>query len=86
LHLAWYSRGENASKERRAELRRVADAKIDELEMQARVKIERMSCTAQTEIISTGLSDTAKLFLDKLPSVEVLMPAFDIKQSDLLTD
>jgi hypothetical protein len=86
LHLGWYSRGENASKERRAELRKIADARIDELEMQARTKIERMSITAQTEIISIGLSDTAKVFLEKLPSIEALMPELDVGKFDLLTD
>jgi hypothetical protein len=86
LHLGWYRRGENASKERRAELRKVADAKIDELEMQARVKIERMSLSAQTEVIANGLSDTARLFLEKLPSIEVLMPELEVVKFDLLTD
>jgi hypothetical protein len=86
LHLQWYGRGENAFRERRAELRKTADARIDELEMQARVKIERMSLVAQTEVVTNGLSDSARLFLEKLPSIEVLMPELEVGKFDLLTD
>src|SRR5690348_3800209 len=36
LHLSWYSRGENASGKRRAELRKVAESHIEALEKKAR--------------------------------------------------
>jgi len=37
ISLSWWGRGENASRERRAELRKVAYTKIDELEKQAKL-------------------------------------------------
>ena len=73
----WYRRGENASAERRAELRRVAYTEIAALEKRAVVEIERQSLIAQTELVAVGLSGAASAFLEQLPSVESLMPALD---------
>lgn len=75
LNLAWYRRGESEAKERRDELRRVAKAEIAAIEKSARSRIAAASVQAQTEIISTGLtSQAAVAFLEKLPTVESLMP------------
>lgn len=71
----WLERGENALKQRREELRRVAKAEIAAVEHQARVEIERMAIEAQTEIIAHGLSSQAsRAFLEALPTIEKLMP------------
>lgn len=84
IHIDWYSRGQNAVASRRAELRKVAKAKIAVVEKEALAKIERMSLDAQTEVIAHGLeSDAARGFLERMPSVEVLMPtlnAAELKQ------
>ena len=81
LHWAWQSRGENAYRERRNELRKVASAEIAAMEKTARVQIEARSIEAQTEIIANGLtSEAAFAFLEKLPPIESMMPALDPMQ------
>jgi hypothetical protein len=80
----WYGRGENSVRERRAELRRLAYAQIEEAERRAKLQIERTSVQAQSEVIATGLSATAKVFLDSLPSVETLMPALELERVEQL--
>jgi hypothetical protein len=50
----WYSRGENASSERRAELRRVAKAEIEARVKKAHAAITRSSVMAQERIITAG--------------------------------
>jgi hypothetical protein len=77
--VAWLERGQNAWKQRREELRRVAKAEISAVEQHARVEIERMSIEAQTEIVAHGLqSEAAQAFLAQLPTVEKLMPTLDL--------
>lgn len=74
LALNWYSRGENALRERRDELRRAAKSQIAALEETAKVQIEQAAVAAQTELLASGLtSDAAKVFLEKMPSVDALM-------------
>src|SRR5262249_16132529 len=61
----WHGRGENATRERRAELTRVAHRKIDQLEKEAKLEIERTSVEIQTRLVADGLeSADAKAFLD----------------------
>jgi hypothetical protein len=82
LRLNWHHRGYgNSVKERREELRRVAKAQIEALERQAIVKIEQASVEAQTEIALAGLtSETARAFVERLPTVESLMPALSYQE------
>jgi hypothetical protein len=62
LTLGWWGRGENALKERRSELRKMAQTQMGSLE-------------AQTELACAGLtSEAAKSFVDKLPAIADLMP------------
>jgi hypothetical protein len=78
IQWGWTSRGENAYRERRTELRKVAEAEIAAMEKTARVQIEARSIEAQTEIIANGLDSAAAIaFLEKLPPIENLMPALD---------
>jgi hypothetical protein len=78
VQLHWASRGENEYRQRRAELRRVAETEILAMEKTARVQIEARSIEAQTEIIANGLdSEAAIAFLEKLPPIETMMPALD---------
>jgi hypothetical protein len=84
LVFGWMERGQNMVKARRIELRQAAKLKIASLEKQTYVKIERMSLEAQTEVIANGLeSATARQFLEKMPSIEDMMPmlnAIEMKQ------
>lgn len=81
LHMAWARRGENEMRSRRDELRRVAKAEIAALEKSAKAQIEAHSVTAQTEVIANGLaSDAARAFLERLPSVEQIMPSLDFSR------
>ena len=78
LDFHWYGRGENASKVRRQELRKVAVSRIDAIEQAAIVQIELSSVQAQTEIATHGLtSQAARSFIERLPSVEELMKPLD---------
>lgn len=80
LNLGWYNRGQNASHQRRAELRKVAQTRVLALEKQAKVIIERKSVETQTEILVSGLETAAaRAFLAAMPTVESLMPPLDLK-------
>ena len=80
LSMGWYGRGQNAVKDRRAELRRVAKTRIDATEKAARTQIETWSLEARTELVAPSLTSTAaQAFLQRLPSVDTLMPELDAK-------
>ena len=81
IDVVWYRRGQNASNERRTELRRVAKTRIDALEARAKTEIERVSVEQQTALISDGLTSVAaQAFLEQMPTAENLMPMLDIDQ------
>ncbi len=79
LRLNWVNRGyDNMVEGRRKELRLVAESRVAALEQEAVVQIELVSNEAQTEIAIAGLtSETARAFVERLPTVESLMPALD---------
>jgi hypothetical protein len=78
LQLDWYGGGQNAFKERRAELRRVAQSRVAALEKQARADIERASVEVQTQLLAGGLeTEAARTFLAAMPTIEALMPPLD---------
>ena len=86
IELGWYGRGQNASKERRTELRRVAKTEIDALEARAKTEIERVSVEQQTALISDGLTSVAaQAFLEQMPTAETLMPVLDMEQIKVLS-
>lgn len=84
VSFGWYGRGQNAVASRRVELRRMAKSRIEAMEQETVVKIERLSLAAQTEVIANGLqSEASKAFLENLPTLDILMPAInpiEIKQ------
>jgi hypothetical protein len=84
IALSWYGRGENASQQRRAELRKVAQTRIAAVEKEARAKIEQMSADVQIELIANGLSDAAKTLLEQMPRVDQLMPALAVTEAEAL--
>lgn len=78
--VSWFGRGQNAIKERRAELRRIATTRIDALRKAAVTQIEAESVRLQTEVVTTSLtSDHARAFLDRLPVIEQLMRPLEAK-------
>ena len=75
LDVRWYSRGENAVKDRRAELRKMAMTRVEAIEREAITKIEVSSLEAQTRLAIAGLtSEAARQFISELPPLEKLMP------------
>jgi hypothetical protein len=76
----WYLRGENGSKSRRAELRKVATTRIAASERAAIAEIERQGAEIQTQLISVGMSEEAQRLLEALPSVEALMPSLPVSE------
>ena len=83
LSMGWYGRGENASRDRRAELRKVAETRLAAMEKAARTKIEMRSIELQEEIIRGGLlSADGQSFLSQLPRVETLMLPLDARVLD----
>ncbi len=80
LNLGWWDRGENASKGRRVELRRVASSRLDAMEKEAIAVIAAKSAEVQVAILSGGLETAqARAFLDSMPTAEALMPPLDAK-------
>ena len=81
----WYGRGETAVKERRAELRKVAERKAEALVKQAKAQIERDSLNFQSQLLAGSLTTAAgKALLDALPPVESLMPPLNLTDFKLL--
>jgi hypothetical protein len=83
LSLSWYERGENAIKERRRELRALAEKKIEALVREAKMRLLRDETTAAEAITIRGLaSSEAKELFANLPTVEQLMPKIKIEDLD----
>jgi hypothetical protein len=76
LTVHWNARGYGIQIEKRkAELRRMARARVEAIEQKAVVEIELSCLDAQTLIATAALtSDAARAFIDKLPPIEALMP------------
>jgi hypothetical protein len=66
LNLGWYGKGQNASKDRCAELRRIAQREVDAAEKSARTAIEKRSLEMQEKIMAS------------MPTIEALMPVLDM--------
>jgi hypothetical protein len=75
IQWSWLTRGENAIKERRVELRLMAKARFDAQEREALAKVEMHSLDVQQRLIASTLtSDEARQFLGSVPTIESLMP------------
>jgi hypothetical protein len=76
LDLSWRHRGyDNILEKRRKELRNMAQTQIAAIEQKAIVQIELSCLDAQTELAVSGLtSEAARNFVDRLPSIDTLMP------------
>jgi hypothetical protein len=76
LSLHWYGRGhDNSIEKRKRELRTMAATRIEAIERKATTDIEMNCLAAQEQVALAGLtSDAARLFIEKLPGIETLMP------------
>jgi hypothetical protein len=76
ITLGWHHRGYgNSLKERRDELRKMAETAIEAQEQKARTQIELSCLDAQEKLALAGLtSDAARGFIEALPSITDLMP------------
>ncbi|EEA04216.1 conserved hypothetical protein [Burkholderia sp. H160] len=85
LNVFFNDRGSYAIRERRAELRKLAVAKIDLAVKDAKLSVERWQAATQTELLA-GLLGTAdaKAFLAAMPTVEALLPPMTMQQVDAL--
>jgi len=81
LNLYWHARGQNASKDRRAELTKRADTRIDAEAQRAKVKIGLAASEIRVQLLSGSLeSEEAKRFLASMPSAEEMMPKFTLRE------
>jgi hypothetical protein len=84
LRVGWFGRGENADKERRAELRKAAGARAESDMLKAKKQI-RHTFTDALEMLAIGAlnSDEARAFLAQAPRPEVLMPPVRLADLDV---
>jgi hypothetical protein len=77
----WVPRGDNLDPSRRAELRKLASARIDQSGKAAKLTIEAQEADTLTELYAGGLtSDAAREFLDKMPDPRSLMPTIELDE------
>jgi hypothetical protein len=77
----WFERSQNAVAQRRAELTKVANAKIDQLLKEAKHQIEANTVEFQTRLLAEGLtSDDAKRFLEGMPTPAQLLPTVSVEE------
>jgi hypothetical protein len=59
----------------------VAYSRIDQMQKEAKLKIEKNSLEIQTRLLAGGLeSAEAKAFLEAMPSADELMPAITVAE------
>ncbi|MFN8129408.1 MAG: hypothetical protein U0R28_11460 [Candidatus Nanopelagicales bacterium] len=75
----WYNRGENASKERQAELRRLARLELDAMGKTAKQRIDAAELDAVTAIVAVGMGSEARALLEAMPEVGDLIPALALE-------
>lgn len=74
-------------KDMRAEMRRLAGAQIDDMLKSRMAQLELDSANIQFEIASHGcVTDAAKEFLAKLPSVDSLIPPLKVSEVEALIE
>ena len=81
----WYSRGESAEKQRRTELRAVAQREVAARVQTAKVTIDRRAAALLSDLAAHGLeTEHAKAFLEQLPSVDDLIPRLGLSEVETL--
>lgn len=81
IQVAWAGRGENWSRERREELRRVAKAQADVMRKGALARGERLALEVQRTLLVDELSAAqARDLIRSLPTVAQMMPALNVEK------
>jgi hypothetical protein len=81
LHLGWGGRGENADRDRRAELRKAAQTELAARGQAAKVEIDRRAAHLLTQLAGGALgSSEAKAFLEAMPSIDELLPQIPLPE------
>jgi hypothetical protein len=81
LNLGWYKRGENGVRERRAELRKVAQSRVEVAARRAKVAIDTAALERREQLAAGALVSTAaREFLASMPTVAKLMPPLDVAE------
>lgn len=76
LTLGWYKRGQNGDAERRAELRKVGQTRIEADARAARTKVEQWQAGACAELVARHITSAdARRFLSAMPIAEELVKA-----------
>ena len=79
--VGWYGRGENAAKERRAELRRVAKRRYMAEAKRAKLVIDTVVVDRQAKLIAGALhSSEAQAFLETMPTPEALLVRLELPE------
>lgn len=75
------SRGQSGDRERRVELRKLAERKIDAAAKAAKLEIDRADGEVQVELLTGALTtEEARAFLERVPTPEQLMPAVQLAE------
>lgn len=81
LSMSWSGRGENALSARRAELRKLAGARIDEMARAAELRIAESVLNVETQLVRAGLDTAAAAeFLTAMPTPDQLLPQIDVAE------
>lgn len=79
ISASWYYAGENASKERQAELRKLAQLELDAMGKAAKQRINAAELETVTEIVAVGMGSQARELLESMPTVEELIPVLEVE-------
>jgi hypothetical protein len=86
INLRWDDSGENASKKRRAELRKAAYTKIEALNKAAKTQISLAASKRRIRLMSGPLdSDEATKFSESMPTALEMMPKWSLKEIEATT-
>jgi hypothetical protein len=78
--LGWLSRGMNASSSRRAELRKLGEARIKTYSANAVMQIDAQVATVEADVLAGGLSGTAREYLRSMEDPRQLLPTIEVAQ------
>jgi hypothetical protein len=77
----WQPRGDNLDPRRRAELRKLATARLDQIAKSAKLEIEAQEAETLAALYAGGLtSEAAQEFLAKMPDPRSLMPTIELDE------
>ena len=79
LRVWWSSAGENSSKDRQAELRKLARLELDAMGKAAKQRIDAAELETVTAIVAVGLGSQARELLEAMPTVDELLPALEVE-------